>query len=79
MVHSIVRTGALAAALLTCQMAGLLAFLAAATDGSSAQTFPTQPIRIIVATPPGGIADLVGRTFAQKLSAGPCRQSADTP
>jgi tripartite-type tricarboxylate transporter receptor subunit TctC len=35
---------------------------------ASAQTFPSQPIKIVVATPPGGIADLVGRTFAQKLS-----------
>jgi tripartite-type tricarboxylate transporter receptor subunit TctC len=34
----------------------------------AAQEFPTQPIKIIVATPAGGIADLVGRTFAQKLS-----------
>jgi tripartite-type tricarboxylate transporter receptor subunit TctC len=32
-----------------------------------AQTYPTQPIKIIVATPAGGIADLVGRTLAQKL------------
>jgi tripartite-type tricarboxylate transporter receptor subunit TctC len=33
----------------------------------SAQTYPSQPIKIIVATPAGGIADLVGRTLAQKL------------
>jgi tripartite-type tricarboxylate transporter receptor subunit TctC len=33
-----------------------------------AQTYPVQPIKIFVATPPGGLADLVGRTFAQKLS-----------
>ncbi len=37
---------------------------------ASAQNYPSQPIKIIVATPPGGIADLVGRTFAQKLSEG---------
>jgi tripartite-type tricarboxylate transporter receptor subunit TctC len=35
---------------------------------AQAQTYPTQPIKLIVATPPGGIADLVGRTLAQKLS-----------
>jgi tripartite-type tricarboxylate transporter receptor subunit TctC len=35
-----------------------------------AQKYPSQPIKIVVATPPGGIADLVGRTFAQKLSEG---------
>jgi hypothetical protein len=34
-----------------------------------AQDYPAQPIKIIVATPAGGIADLVGRTLAQKLSA----------
>ena len=33
-----------------------------------AQDYPNQPIKIIVPTPPGGIADLVGRTLAQKLS-----------
>jgi tripartite-type tricarboxylate transporter receptor subunit TctC len=33
-----------------------------------AQTYPSQPIKLIVPTPPGGIADLVGRTLAQKLS-----------
>jgi len=35
---------------------------------AQAQTYPSQPIKLIVATPPGGIADLVGRTLAQKLS-----------
>lgn len=35
---------------------------------ASAQKYPSQPIKIVVATPPGGIADLAGRTFAQKLS-----------
>jgi tripartite-type tricarboxylate transporter receptor subunit TctC len=35
-----------------------------------AQNYPMHPIKIIVATPSGGIADLVGRTFAQKLSEG---------
>jgi tripartite-type tricarboxylate transporter receptor subunit TctC len=33
-----------------------------------AQTYPSQPIKLIVPTPPGGIADLVGRTLAHKLS-----------
>jgi tripartite-type tricarboxylate transporter receptor subunit TctC len=33
-----------------------------------AQDYPAQPIKIIVATPAGGIADLVGRTLAQRLS-----------
>jgi tripartite-type tricarboxylate transporter receptor subunit TctC len=34
-----------------------------------AQTFPTQPIRIIVPTPPGGVADLLARAVAQGISA----------
>jgi tripartite-type tricarboxylate transporter receptor subunit TctC len=33
-----------------------------------AQDYPAQSIKIIVATPAGGIADLVGRTLAQKRS-----------
>lgn len=41
-----------------------------AAGPASAQTYPAQPIKIIVATPPGGIADLVARTLAQKLSEG---------
>jgi tripartite-type tricarboxylate transporter receptor subunit TctC len=43
------------------------AFIASASP-ASAQNFPTQPIKILVATAPGGIADLVARTLAQKLS-----------
>ncbi len=40
----------------------------AASPAALAQTWPSQPIKIIVATPAGGIADLVGRTLAQKFS-----------
>lgn len=43
-------------------MAGALALPAAA------QTYPSQPIKIIVPTPPGGVADIVGRAFATKLT-----------
>src|SRR5476651_2594521 len=32
------------------------------------QTYPTKPIRMIVAYPPGGGTDIVGRMVAQKLS-----------
>lgn len=46
-------------------LAGLVAIGAATAQ---AQPYPSRPIKIIVATPPGGIADLVGRTLAQKLS-----------
>jgi tripartite-type tricarboxylate transporter receptor subunit TctC len=38
------------------------------TNPVAAQGYPSRPIKIIVSTPPGGIADLVGRTLAQKLS-----------
>ncbi len=41
-----------------------------AAGPASAQTYPTQSIRIVVATAAGGIADLAARTLAQKLSEG---------
>jgi tripartite-type tricarboxylate transporter receptor subunit TctC len=43
------------------------ALVAVGLAPAQAQSYPSQPIKIIVATPPGGIADLVGRTLAQKL------------
>lgn len=49
-------------ALFATLMAGALALPAAA------QTYPSQPIKIIVPTPPGGVADIVGRAFATKLT-----------
>lgn len=48
----------LSAALMACAMAQPLA----------AQTYPSQPIKIVVPTAPGGVADVVGRTFANKLT-----------
>ena len=48
----------------------LLVCLGIQTVPGLAQNYPSHPIKIIVATPAGGIADLVGRTFAQKLSEG---------
>lgn len=32
-----------------------------------AEDFPVRPVRIVVANPPGGTADLIGRLFARKL------------
>ena len=36
----------------------------------SAQTYPSQPIKIVVPTAAGGVADIAGRTFSQKLNEG---------
>ncbi len=35
---------------------------------SAAQNFPTQPVRIVAATPPGGAADVNARRLAERLS-----------
>ncbi len=35
---------------------------------AAAQAYPSKPIKFIVPYPPGGNTDIVGRTFAQKLS-----------
>lgn len=48
--------------LFTTLIAGAIAYPAAA------QPYPSQPIKVIVPTAPGGVADIVGRTFAQKLT-----------
>jgi len=39
------------------------------TGSALAQSYPTKPVRVIVPFPPGGTADLLSRTTAQKLSA----------
>src|SRR3954463_1486438 len=36
----------------------------------SAQTYPSQPIKIIVPTAPGGVADIAGRALGQRLNEG---------
>ncbi|TMI04582.1 MAG: tripartite tricarboxylate transporter substrate binding protein, partial [Betaproteobacteria bacterium] len=46
-----------------------LCILAFATSTAFAQTYPAKPVRVIVPFPPGGTADLLARTTAQKLSA----------
>ena len=44
------------------------AFLAGAVGSASAQAYPTRPIRLIVAYPPAGGADVVARSVGQKLA-----------
>jgi tripartite-type tricarboxylate transporter receptor subunit TctC len=41
---------------------------AASINALSAETYPTKPIKIIVPLAPGGVADMVARAFAAKLS-----------
>jgi tripartite-type tricarboxylate transporter receptor subunit TctC len=43
-------------------------FLALITSMLLAQSWPTKPVRMIIAFPPGGPTDLVSRVLAQKLS-----------
>jgi tripartite-type tricarboxylate transporter receptor subunit TctC len=47
-------------------LATLTLFAAAAT--SQAQTYPTQPVKMIVGFPPGGTTDVIGRLIAQELA-----------
>ena len=44
-----------------------LMVIANAAFSASSQEYPTQPIRIIVPTQPGGMSDILSRMFAQKL------------
>jgi tripartite-type tricarboxylate transporter receptor subunit TctC len=45
-----------------------LGLAAAAANPAAAQDFPNRPIRIIVPTVPGGMSDVLSRTFATKLT-----------
>jgi tripartite-type tricarboxylate transporter receptor subunit TctC len=53
--------------------AGLVALVALQSAGmaglAQAQDFPTRPIRVVIAFPPGGPTDFVGRLVADKMSA----------
>jgi tripartite-type tricarboxylate transporter receptor subunit TctC len=46
-----------------------MAMLLAPVPALRAQDFPTRPVRIVIAFPPGGPTDFVGRLIADKMSA----------
>jgi tripartite-type tricarboxylate transporter receptor subunit TctC len=43
--------------------------LAGTAAAAAAQQYPSQPIRLVVPYPPGGLTDLLGRTIGDRLSA----------
>ncbi|MBX3636086.1 MAG: tripartite tricarboxylate transporter substrate binding protein, partial [Rubrivivax sp.] len=50
-------------------IAALVAALATWSAASAfAQDWPTKPVRLIVNFPPGGAADVIGRSVAQSMS-----------
>lgn len=49
-------------------MTAILGLLLAAGGAHAQQKYPTKPIRLIVAFPPGGGADIVARVMAQKVT-----------
>jgi tripartite-type tricarboxylate transporter receptor subunit TctC len=53
---------------MTCLAGTAVAAMAIMNSPAPAQTYPSQPIRIIVPTAAGGVADIAGRALAQRLN-----------
>ena len=49
-------------------LCAVAATLALGATQAAAQAYPTKPIRLVIAFPPGGTSDFVGRVIADKLS-----------
>src|SRR5437660_8995445 len=49
-------------------LSAVLSVSGAATAQNTAQSYPTKPIRFVIPFPPGGPADIFGRTIGQQLS-----------
>jgi tripartite-type tricarboxylate transporter receptor subunit TctC len=49
-------------------LAALTALCAVSASPTQAQNYPTRPIRVLIAFPPGGPTDFVGRLIADKMS-----------
>jgi tripartite-type tricarboxylate transporter receptor subunit TctC len=64
-ISAYIRVLPMLAALLTIPLAALWCNPAAA---QTAQTYPTKPVRVLIAWPPSGSNDLAGRVWAQKLT-----------
>src|SRR5215469_8356925 len=50
-------------------LAALTALCAVSASPTQAQDYPTRPIRVLIAFPPGGPTDFVGRLLADKMTA----------
>jgi tripartite-type tricarboxylate transporter receptor subunit TctC len=50
-----------------CLAAAAIGFILFAGSAALAQGYPSQPIKIVIPTPAGGVADIAGRTLAQRL------------
>lgn len=64
-----IHTGSARHFLLVSQLIGIGMVLSGAGASALAQSWPAKPIRVIVGYAPGGVGDLNGRTYSQRLAA----------